>query len=116
MTNAKAWFNNSLRPRKPEGSLARTAQDVHLTLTQLLNYERKNIQTETITSKEQKKAQVCVVHFQGLAGELIFFLNIRFMRFCNNKTMLGWVKTRILTFLDLGGRGVKSSTVTTRHV
>ena len=26
-TNAEAWFNNSLRPRKPEGSLGRTAQD-----------------------------------------------------------------------------------------
>ena len=26
----KAQFNKSLRPRKPEGSLGRTAQDVHL--------------------------------------------------------------------------------------
>ena len=30
MTNAEARFNNSLRPRKPGGSLGRTAQDVHL--------------------------------------------------------------------------------------
>ena len=30
MTNAEARFNISLRPRKPEGSLGRTAQDVHL--------------------------------------------------------------------------------------
>ena len=30
MTNAETRFNNSLRPRKPEGSLRRTAQDVHL--------------------------------------------------------------------------------------
>ena len=30
MTNAEARFNNSLRPRKAEGSLGRTAQDVHL--------------------------------------------------------------------------------------
>jgi len=30
VTNAEAWFNKSLRPRKPEGSLGRTAQDVHL--------------------------------------------------------------------------------------
>ena len=30
MTDAEAWFNNSLRPRKPEGSLGRTAQDGHL--------------------------------------------------------------------------------------
>ena len=30
VTNAEARFNKSLRPRKPEGSLARTAQDGHL--------------------------------------------------------------------------------------
>ena len=30
MTNAEARFNNSLRPRKPEGWLGRTAQDGHL--------------------------------------------------------------------------------------
>ena len=30
MANAEAWFNNSLHPRKPEGSLGRTAQDGHL--------------------------------------------------------------------------------------
>ena len=30
MTNAEAWFNIALRPRKLEGSLGRTAQDVHL--------------------------------------------------------------------------------------
>ena len=30
ITNAEAWFNIALRPRKPEGSLGRTAQDGHL--------------------------------------------------------------------------------------
>ena len=30
MTNAEAWFSIALRPRKPEGSLGRTAQDCHL--------------------------------------------------------------------------------------
>ena len=30
MTNAEARFNKSLRPQKPEGSLGRKAQDVHL--------------------------------------------------------------------------------------
>ena len=30
MTNTEARFNKSLRPRKPEGSLGRTAQDGHL--------------------------------------------------------------------------------------
>ena len=31
-TNAEAWFNIALRPRNPEGSLGRTAQDGHLDL------------------------------------------------------------------------------------
>ena len=30
MTNAEAWLNIALRPRKLEGSLGRTAQDGHL--------------------------------------------------------------------------------------
>ena len=30
VTNAEAWFNIALRPRKPEGSLGWTAQDSHL--------------------------------------------------------------------------------------
>ena len=30
MTNAEAWFSISLRPRRPEGSLGRTAHDGHL--------------------------------------------------------------------------------------
>ena len=29
-TIAEAWFDIALRPRKPEGSLGRTAQDGHL--------------------------------------------------------------------------------------
>ena len=29
-TNAEAWFSIALRPRKPEGSLGRTAQAGHL--------------------------------------------------------------------------------------
>ena len=29
-SNAEAWFNIALRPRKPEGSSGRTAQDGHL--------------------------------------------------------------------------------------
>ena len=44
MTNAEARCNNSLRPRKPEGSLGRTAQDVHLdshTATELC-YKNQN--------------------------------------------------------------------------
>ena len=36
MSNAEARFNNSLSPRKPEGSLGRTATS---TLSQLLNYD-----------------------------------------------------------------------------
>ena len=32
-TNAEAWFNIALRPRKPEGSLGRKAHDGHLELS-----------------------------------------------------------------------------------
>ena len=40
MTNAEAWFNTASRPRKPESSLGRTAQDGHLdSQTAGLNYE-----------------------------------------------------------------------------
>ena len=41
MTNAEAWLNIALRPRKPEGSLGRTAQDGHLdshTASELCQY------------------------------------------------------------------------------
>ena len=34
-TNAEAWFNIALRPRTPEGSLGRTAQDGHLHFMEL---------------------------------------------------------------------------------
>ena len=34
MTNAEVWFNIALRPRKPEGSLGRTARTATSTLTQ----------------------------------------------------------------------------------
>ena len=49
MTNAEARFNKSLRPRKPEGSLGRTAQDAATsTLTQLLNYDMEVGEREII--------------------------------------------------------------------
>ena len=54
--------------------------------------------------------------FQNVDYSILNKENIRFMRFCNHNIMLLWVKTRILTFLDLGGMEGKSSTVTTRHV
>ena len=39
MTNAEARFNKSLRPRKPEGLLGRTAQDGHLDSHTAPDYE-----------------------------------------------------------------------------
>ena len=38
MTNVEARFNIALHPRKPEGSLGRTARTATSTLTQLLQY------------------------------------------------------------------------------
>ena len=51
MTNAEARFNKSLRPRKPEGSLGRTAQDVHLdshTAPELCKADVKQVSAKTV--------------------------------------------------------------------
>ena len=51
VTNAEARFNNSLRPRKSEGSLGRTAQDGHLdshTAPELMCLIINNVVTVTI--------------------------------------------------------------------
>ena len=48
MANAEARFNKSLRPRKPEGSLGRTAQDVHLD-----SHTAPELWTELETAKQQ---------------------------------------------------------------
>ena len=52
MTNAEARFNNSLRPRKPEGSLGLIAHDVHLdshTAPELCNSGRMRRSGITVT-------------------------------------------------------------------
>ena len=49
MTNAVARFSNSLRPRKPEGSLGRTAQDGHLD-----SHTAPELCTQTVRSDTQE--------------------------------------------------------------
>ena len=46
MTSAEAWFSIALRPRKPEGSLGRTAQDGHVADASLglLFYSSRQVQ------------------------------------------------------------------------
>ena len=56
MTNAEAWFNNSLHPRKPDGSLDEQPTATS-TLTQLLNYET-----------DQWLALVLVVLYEASSG------------------------------------------------
>ena len=60
-TSAEAWFNIALRPRKPEGSLGRTAQDDHLDFhtVQLLNYVEKKKKKKR---KEKKTRLLCMGH------------------------------------------------------
>ena len=61
VTNAEARFNNSLRPRKPEGSLGRTAQDVHLdshTAPELCNSGR--MRGSDITVTVDRALETCV--------------------------------------------------------
>ena len=55
MTNAEAGFKNSLRPRKPEGSLGRTAQDVHLdthTAPELYHHQNDSCRIKPMGSDE----------------------------------------------------------------
>ena len=57
MTNAEAQFNKSLCPRKPEGSLGRTAQDVHLdshTAPELCKRNRKNKQLSKYKTNKKR--------------------------------------------------------------
>ena len=49
MTDVEAWFSNSLCPRKPEGSLGRTAQDGHLdSHTAPESQQRSEIKNESV--------------------------------------------------------------------
>ena len=62
VTNAEARFNKSLRPQKPEGSLGRTAQDVHLdshTAPELCRNSRVNLHcyTQREASPTQQSAR-----------------------------------------------------------
>ena len=69
MTNAEAWFNNSLRPRKPEGSLGRPAQDGRLDYEQFLNYEKQKNQHVQVRSGTDDKIFWCPPHGTAMLNE-----------------------------------------------
>ena len=73
MTNAEARFNNSLRPRKPEGSLGRTAQEGHLdfnTAPELcVTYCKFNVALRPRRRFNPKKGSVSV-HIISLSPEI----------------------------------------------
>ena len=77
MTNAEARFNKSLRPRKPEGSLGRTAQDVHL---------------ESHTAPEL--CSFCIRRF-------FYNLNAHVVYAIRNKTKFVWIGTELFLSLSL---------------
>ena len=52
MTNAEARFSIALRPRKPEGSLGRTAQDGHLD-----SHTAPELCVENVIRKEKNKGK-----------------------------------------------------------
>ena len=68
MTNAEAWFNIALHPRKPEGSLGRTAQDGHLdshtapALWVLVSLSKPTEQTVPIYTSLQKEQVLAWTH------------------------------------------------------
>ena len=92
MTNAEARFNKSLRPRKPEGSLGRTAQDVHLdshTAPELC------VAAQTGREREIPLCCRCLVSF--------FFFFFRFGLLVWSVGWLFWLLLGICLFVVVGG-------------
>ena len=84
MTNAEARFNKPLRPRKPEGSLGRTAQDVHLdshtapelwfTLTGYLTlYRFSRLGTQTFAGRGKPYRDVWL-SLSGVSSSCFYFV------------------------------------------
>ena len=69
-----------------------------------------------IISRQTKKHRIQINLFWNVQYSILNHENSRTMKVCNNSSMSLRVKTRILLFLDFGGRELKSSTVTARHV
>ena len=70
VTNAEAWFNIALRPRKPDGSPRTDSPETATsTLTQLLNYyvERGSKQTLDVGSHTRGMYKFGCVHRQSPA-------------------------------------------------
>ena len=64
MTNAEAQFNKSLCPRKPEGSLGRTTQDVHLdshTAPELCQFFDGGQMTKSVTDNSNSSGVSSIV-------------------------------------------------------
>ena len=73
MTNAEARFNKSLRPRKPDGSLGRTAQDGHLdshTAPEPTMKKLKALKVDVIQDRNIHclQARPCIVQPGNLTG------------------------------------------------
>ena len=71
MTNAEARFSNSLRPRKPEGSLGRTAQDGHLdshTAPELLKVDCYRIGKHTVCRRVRASLSPEIVQAEAVKG------------------------------------------------
>ena len=63
MTNAEARCNKSLRPRKPEGSLGRTAQDVHLD-----SHTAPELSRRAMARGHRLNASIVLAAVHGLSG------------------------------------------------
>ena len=68
-TNAWAWFNIALRPRKPEGSLGRTAKDGHFdfhSAPELWFVQGFQCCKATLRTLDKSEFRSCVIHARGL--------------------------------------------------
>jgi len=106
VTNAEARCNKSLRPRKPEGSLGRTAQDVHLDshtapeLWELLNYDDPAMYTDYDWDKYSDKVQqalILVAHLHASTVNQLRLLTVN-VRGLKNKRK----RKSVFSFLQKG--------------
>ena len=69
-----------------------------------------------IISRQTKKHWIQIILFWNVQYSILNQENNRTMKVCNNWSMSLRLKKRILLLLDFGGRELKPSTVTTRHI
>ena len=109
MTSAEAWFNNSLRPRKPEGSLGRTAQDGHLDShtapehssalhPQAWTYIYRPMRVDTYRVQSPERREICFLSLDSTSGIAVTIVtSMGGFNFWNGKGLTSEIVVTIVT-------------------